>query len=1307
MSQTTLNYQVVNSLEDALDSKNDKGSSSNTPFSRAQVLRTDDDGITWVHIAGGVQETPANGGSVTSVKDRDQVLVNISDGKCSIIGNLTAPSSDDTEAKSAKETAISASKNSKDAEEQAKKAAESSNTNWQRLFTDSQVWTVAPKGSQPSTSPMDWTTEKPTNIQPGVQVWSATRRLYNDSVVELHDIVPYTGIVSQTTYYWQTIVPENGTVPDKPTGIEPEGWLQTPPPLASSDAKDEYANANIYSSVRTFYGDGSYAWSDPSRNGFASTWVNNVYTLQSVKSQTEVNAEAITKHSTSIEQNAEKIETNAKSIKTVQDSSDANATDLANYILEQKATNESLQGQIDGSIMTWFYEVPPTVDNEPANAWTTDKLKNQHLGDLYYDTKTGYCYRYQLFNDEYSWQQITDVDITKALADAKTAQDLADNKRRVFVETPKPPYDSGDLWVQGSTGDILVCRTPKTSEQSYAESDWRLASKYTDNSYAETKFTETSEKIEAQAKKIEANTTSIATVTETANGLKTSVEQNTNNISGLNTAIGNKADSNSVYTKTEIDQKSDSITSTAKSYADTKNKIFTDTPVPPYRVGDLWAQGSSGDIKVCIKAKTENQTYAATDWALASKYTDDSSLNTFKTEYNTYVTQTAKEIKAKASQTDVDSLGNRVTTAESEIKANSDSIKTEVTARKATDENLANNYSKTGQDSSYDKAGSADKALTTAKSYTDQTATSITQSVSENLAASNSTIKQLADSITSGVTGAKEITLPDGTVQTTIDFSQVQQSADSVKFMFGNDYPTSGDNLADMLSNVFDEASKIATNYITEITGSGIKVHPSTGSGYVQISDNIKVASNDNNYAQIDSDKYSIISNGETVSSFGEDEINLGNNSKNSYLYLSKKSGAISGIYRDINGSDTTGTRFNDNSLRLETSDYYGFDGKRTIDAVIQGNIGYYPLVVSGGNISGYHRSSTLRISASVYDNSYDYGYDVNKGSAGLSIYAGIGSNTSGELDPKAYTDIDISANTITFEADHLQSYGGISFAYNDDSTHTYFPLYSVAVDTSGYAYRWSADGKWVRVTVNDIVAANAAAHNAIYRGKDITSMETSGELYVNIANGTFDDIYIGDYFTKSINGTNYVLRIAAFNYYYNMGDPAFTKPHAVIIPDSTFDSAKMNSSNVVTGGYVGTKMRTETLQTWLKYLKTAFGSHLLTPRCWYDNKCDGSSYSGGAWYDGPLELMTEEQVYGARQQGITNHIGWYYPGVDYAQFPLFALDHSRICNRSRWWLRSVYSSTSFTYVSYLGTATYDVAASSGHVGVRPRFLIG
>lgn len=261
-----------------------------------------------------------------------------------------------------------------------------------------------------------------------------------------------------------------------------------------------------------------------------------------------------------------------------------------------------------------------------------------------------------------------------------------------------------------------------------------------------------------------------------------------------------------------------------------------------------------------------------------------------------------------------------------------------------------------------------------------------------------------------------------------------------------------------------------------------------------------------------------------------------------------------------------------------------------------------------------------------------------------------------------------------------------------------------------GYAqvargYNLMTNDEKARLDRIEEVAANAAAHNAIYRGKDITSMETSGELYFLIANGSFDKIYIGDYFTKSINGKNYALRIAAFNYYYNIGDKAFTTPHAVIIPDSTFGSAQMNSSDVVTGGYVGTKMRTETLQTWLSYLKTAFGSHLLTPRCVYDNVCDGSSYSGAAWYDGPLELMTEEQVYGARQQGITSHTWWCYPGVDYAQFPLFALDHSRICNRSSWWLRSVVSSTGFADVSLPGAASVSGASTS--LGVRPRFLIG
>lgn len=189
---------------------------------------------------------------------------------------------------------------------------------------------------------------------------------------------------------------------------------------------------------------------------------------------------------------AEKTANDAKSVAdTAQSTADAaktsaetNAKDLAGYITKNTSALAELQTQIDGSIMTWFFACPPEDDKEPTSKWTTTDVKNQHLGDLYYDTDTGYCYRYQVEHQVYSWQRITDVDVTKALADAKNAQDTADGKRRVFTVQPTPPYDVGDLWAAGANGDIKRCRIAKTSEQSYAASDWELASKYTDDTTA-------------------------------------------------------------------------------------------------------------------------------------------------------------------------------------------------------------------------------------------------------------------------------------------------------------------------------------------------------------------------------------------------------------------------------------------------------------------------------------------------------------------------------------------------------------------------------------------------------------------------------------------------------------------------------------------------------------------------------------------------------------------------------------------------------------------------------------------------------
>ena len=157
--------------------------------------------------------------------------------------------------------------------------------------------------------------------------------------------------------------------------------------------------------------------------------------------------------------------------------------DFAQYVTQIGGEIDDLQNQIDGNITTWFYDAAPTTSNDPAKNWTTDALKNQHLGDLYYD-KNGYCYRWQLSGGTYGWTRITDTDVTTALADAKKAKDTADGKRRVFVDQPTPPYDVGDMWAQGESGDLMRCATAKAAGANYSESDWVKASKYTDDTTA-------------------------------------------------------------------------------------------------------------------------------------------------------------------------------------------------------------------------------------------------------------------------------------------------------------------------------------------------------------------------------------------------------------------------------------------------------------------------------------------------------------------------------------------------------------------------------------------------------------------------------------------------------------------------------------------------------------------------------------------------------------------------------------------------------------------------------------------------------
>ena len=163
-----------------------------------------------------------------------------------------------------------------------------------------------------------------------------------------------------------------------------------------------------------------------------------------------------------------------------------------NNLIKNSQVITDLQNQVDGAIETWFYEGVPTLKNAPASGWTTDKDKDTHLGDLYYDNKTGKAYRFAKDVNTYKWTIITDTDIAKALADASKAQETADGKMKVFSSQPTPPYQVGDIWVNatypsdGSTykNEVLRCQTDKKAGSQFAIADWIKASKYTDDTVA-------------------------------------------------------------------------------------------------------------------------------------------------------------------------------------------------------------------------------------------------------------------------------------------------------------------------------------------------------------------------------------------------------------------------------------------------------------------------------------------------------------------------------------------------------------------------------------------------------------------------------------------------------------------------------------------------------------------------------------------------------------------------------------------------------------------------------------------------------
>lgn len=168
-----------------------------------------------------------------------------------------------------------------------------------------------------------------------------------------------------------------------------------------------------------------------------------------------------------------------QALEDVKDYADKNLADYADSVSKDLS---SLQSQVDGQVEDWYYDYEPSMQNYPASQWTTTEERRKHIGDRFFWKSKGYAYRFMEDNGIWGWILLQDTDITKAMQAAMEAQDTADGKRRVFVTTPQPPYDIGDLWTNGE--DILTATVARDKGSVYVSSDWQKLNHYTDDTVA-------------------------------------------------------------------------------------------------------------------------------------------------------------------------------------------------------------------------------------------------------------------------------------------------------------------------------------------------------------------------------------------------------------------------------------------------------------------------------------------------------------------------------------------------------------------------------------------------------------------------------------------------------------------------------------------------------------------------------------------------------------------------------------------------------------------------------------------------------
>ena len=224
-----------------------------------------------------------------------------------------------------------------------------------------------------------------------------------------------------------------------------------------------------------------------------------------------------------------------------------------------------------------------------------------------------------------------------------------------------------------------------------------------------------------------------------------------------------------------------------------------------------------------------------------------------------------------------------------------------------------------------------------------------------------------------------------------------------------------------------------------------------------------------------------------------------------------------------------------------------------------------------------------------------------------------------------------------------------------------------------------------------------------LFRGKNLGTALTAVQKAA-IKDGSFKGMFLGDYW--SIGGR--IWRIVDMDYWYNCGDTAFTSHHLVIMPDEALYNAQMNTTNVTTGGYVGSAMYKSNLANAKTIVNAAFQGSVLTHREYLCNAVANGRPSGGAWFDSSIELPNEPMMYGHPHFSPTSD-GSTVPSIytiSKTQLALFMVCPRFIVNRSyNQWLRDVVSSALFAYVNSIGNTSCTGASDSR--GVRPVFLVG